>query len=440
MRLYNLKTFILGLTALMLFGTSCELDDIPDPNNPTLEALTNGGTAEDISLMATGLEASLRSDLEFYYWTVSIVGREYYDLRGTDPRYTGELMGAEGAILDNNGFLTTRTFGGRYRAIRNANNFLDALDNTSASFTPEQINAYRGLAIAAKAYQLMLVFNHQYQNGSRIDVADTDNLGPIVSYEEGMRFVVNQFDEAAGLLNNGGDAFASASTLADSPAGLAQFAKAMSARASLYLGDKGAALASLQGSYFDLEGDLNTGTYLQFGAGGNDTRNPLFNVLNTTPYVVTADFLANAEEGDTRIDDKTTPFVETEDLTLPISLAGLEGDVQVTLYDSDVASIPIIRNEELILIYAEANIGTNNDETVAALNIIRNAAGLDDYSGDTDDASLLDAVLQERRYSLFGEGHRWIDLRRTGKLGEIVVDRPGDVVHTQFPLPVLEMP
>lgn len=438
MKLYSLKTFILGLAALMLFGTSCELEDIPDPNNPTLEGLVNGGTAEDISLMASGLESSLRSDLEFYYWTTSMVGREYYDLRGTDPRYTGELLGAEGAILDNNGFLTTRTFGGRYRAIRNANNFLDAIDNTSASFSGEEISAYKGLATAIKAYQLLLVFNHQYQNGSRIDVNDVNNLGPIVSYEEGMRFVISQFDEAANLLNGGGAAFASASTLADSPAELAGFAKAMSARASLYLGDKGAALSSLQGSYFDLAGDMNTGTYLKFGASGNDTRNALFNVPNTTPYVVTADFIANAEENDTRVSDKTTPFMETADLALPITLAGLSGDVQVTLYDSDTSPIPIIRNEELILIYAEANIGTDNDEAVAALNAVRSAAGLGDYSGDTDDGALLDAVLQERRYSLFGEGHRWIDMRRTGKLGNIVLDRDGDVVHEQFPLPVLE--
>ena len=442
MKLYNLKMFILGLAALAVFGTSCELDDIPDPNNPTLEALTDGGTAEDIRLMATGLESAIRSDIEFYYWTVSIVGREYYDLRGTDPRYTGELLGAEGAILDNNGFLTTRTFGGRYRAIRNANNFLTALDNTSASFTTEEINAYRGFATALKAYQLLLVFNHQYQNGSRTDVADVDNLGPIVSYDEGLRFIQEQLDEAAELLNNGGDAFAFNSTLEETPAEMAQFANALGARVALYRNDKDGALSRLENSYFDLDGDLNRGTYHQFGASGNDTRNPLFNVPNTTPYVATADFLANADAGDTlRLPMKVTPFVETEDLSLPITLAGLSGDTQVTLYSSDVASIPIIRNEELILIYAEANIGSDTDAAVEALSRIRMAAGIEEgYTGGTSDEELLDAVLQERRYSLYGEGHRWIDLRRLGRLDEIVKDRPDDVIHVMFPLPVLETP
>jgi len=64
------------------------------------------------------------------------------------------------------------------------------------------------------------------------------------------------------------------------------------------------------------------------------------------------------------------------------------------------------RNEELILIYAEAQIGRDVNE-----------------------------VLKQRRYSLLGEGHRWCDLRRKGRLGEVNVDRVGDIVHTEFPRP-----
>lgn len=431
MKLFNIKTFILGLAALAVFGTSCELEDIPNPNGPTLEGL-DGATAEDVRLLATGLESVLRNDIEFYYWTTSMIAREYYDLRGTDPRYTGELLGAEGAILDNNGFLTTRTFSGRYRAVRNANNFLDILASTSASFTTNEINAYEGLAGVVKAYSLLLVLNHQYQNGIRLDVADVDNLGPFVSYEDGLRAIEGQLRVAAEQLENGGEAFAFPSTLADTPAEMAQFANALKARVDLYLGNKAAALVSLQNSYFDLEGDLDAGTYHQFGASGNDILNPLFTVPGVTLYIATGSFLNAAEEGDARVSSKTTQLDET------FALDGLSGDVQVTLYDSQTSPVPIIRNEELILISAEANIGTDNDAAVAAINVVRNAAGLDDYSGATDDASLLDAVLNERRFSLFGEGHRWIDLRRTDRLDEIVLDRPGDVVHTQFPRPILE--
>ncbi|MDP4247858.1 MAG: RagB/SusD family nutrient uptake outer membrane protein, partial [Bacteroidota bacterium] len=49
-------------------------------------------------------------------------------------------------------------------------------------------------------------------------------------------------------------------------------------------------------------------------------------------------------------------------------------------------------------------------------------------------------LLYERRYSLYYEGHRWIDMRRYGLLGQLPIDRPGDDVWSEFPLPVSEQP
>jgi hypothetical protein len=34
--------------------------------------------------------------------------------------------------------------------------------------------------------------------------------------------------------------------------------------------------------------------------------------------------------------------------------------------------------------------------------------------------------------------HRWVDLRRTARIGEIPIDRVGDVVHPEFPRPDAE--
>jgi len=47
-------------------------------------------------------------------------------------------------------------------------------------------------------------------------------------------------------------------------------------------------------------------------------------------------------------------------------------------------------------------------------------------------------MLKQRRYSLFFEGHRWIDMRRYDLLGTLPIDRTGDDVWTEFPLPVTE--
>jgi hypothetical protein len=121
------------------------------------------------------------------------------------------------------------------------------------------------------------------------------------------------------------------------------------------------------------------------------------------------------------------------------SLNNLTSDRDVWVYQSSTAPMSIVRNEELILIYAEANIQTNNfTEAVKALNVIREKHGLLDYSGAMTSSALINEMLYERRYSLYFEGHRWIDVRRYNMLNTLPLDRPGDNVWSLFPLPVSE--
>lgn len=448
MKFFNIKTLgLCFLTTFMLTLNSCEVEPVENLNGPTLESVENGATLADLRLLASGLESIIRGDMQFYYWTVSIVGREYWDLNNTDPRYTGELLGAQGGDLDNNGFLTTRPFSGRYRAIRNAQVLINAVTKSSASLTQQEENGFIGYAKTLQAYELLLVLNHQYQNGIRTDVADPDNLGPFVSYDQGLTDIAALLDEATGLLANAGSEFIfflssgmnRISGGADvSPIEFAEFAEAIAARVALYQGDKAGALEHVNKSFMDIDGDMAKGAYHAFGASGNDLRNPLFYVPNTNKYTVHPTWLAEAEAGDTRIAQKTTAYDPAE-IAVPVTADGLSGDTQVSLYGSNVDAVPMIRNEELILIYAEANIGSDNTEAVRAIDAVRAAAGLGAWSGNRDnDAEVLDEVLNQRRYGLFGEGHRWIDMRRLGRLGDLPLDRAGDKVHEQFPRPVSE--
>lgn len=432
--IYKIKSKIVVFAVVLLFGVSaCEITPIENPNGPTLESLQNGASLADIRLIASGVESLLRGDMEFYYWTVSIVGREYYDLNNTDPRYTGELLGAQGAQLDNNGFLTTRTFAANYRTIRNAYLLIEAVENSNAGLSDAEKNAMYGFARTVQAYSLLLVANRQYNNGVRLDTEDPDNLGPFTAdYQASLAGIAALLDVANLNLSGGATDFPFNSSLAPNVQAMIEFNRAIAARVALYQGDKAGALSALNASFFDLGGDLNMGPAHIFGTGGNDRLNPLFNVAGQDLYGAHDSWVADAEAGDTRVAAKTTPFAAT------VSADGLSADNQVTIYSSNTAPVSLIRNEELILIYAEANIGSNNTEAVNAINVIRNAAGLADYAGGTSAAELLDEVLKQRRYSLFGEGHRWIDLRRTGKLSEIPLDRAGDTVHEQFPRPVLE--
>ena len=432
------RIYIYILTITLIGLASCNVEEVLNPNAPTVESFEDGATLADLQLLGNGLEAVIRNDMQFHFWTLSILGREYFDLRGTDPRYTSELLGQNGGDLDNNGFLTTRTYFGRYRSVRNANLLKTAVANTAASLTNNQSNAILGFANTIIGYELLLEATRQYENGIRIDVADINNLGPFTgSFQESLNGIASILDEGFSQLSGTQEdmPFSVAgygSIPATETEAVAQFNRAIAARVALYQGNNSAAQTALNNSFMDLGGDMNIGAYYAFGgAMGNDLPNPLFYVPGVDNYMAHMSFVDDAETGDQRLSKVT-------DTGTAITLDGLSSPYLVSLYGSNSTPASMIRNEELILIYAESQIGSNNDEAVRAINIVRNAAGLGDYAGGTDSASLVDQILHERRYSLFGEGHRWIDMRRYNRLGELPLDRSGDKVHVQFPRPASE--
>lgn len=67
---------------------------------------------------------------------------------------------------------------------------------------------------------------------------------------------------------------------------------------------------------------------------------------------------------------------------------------------------PVLRIEDIMLLYAEC-VG-NTTEGYKYLNLIRKRAGLTELKELTRDA-FQKAVVNERRYELIGEGHRWFD-------------------------------
>ncbi|MEP0987622.1 RagB/SusD family nutrient uptake outer membrane protein [Ekhidna sp.] len=440
--LYNKISVLFVLIAL----SACTLDDIENPNAPTVSSFEQGASQQDLRLLTTGLEAIMRNDLGFHYQTVSILGREYNDLTQVDPRYTGEILVGP---LDNNGFLTTRAYAAWYKIVQSANLIIAAVDNSSTALSEAELDGYRGYARTMKAYALLMVANRQFTNGIRLDVSDPDNLGGFVSYDNALTAIRTMLNDAnTELLNaaSGTDEFdfalSSGFTGFDTPSTFAEFNRALAARVAIYQDDKTAALGFLADSFLDETASLDEGPAHVFGLTGNDIANPLFYVPNQQRYMAHPSFEADAEAGDTRIAEKTSLFDPEDDPDLgPITVTfdGLSGDRQVTLYSSNVDPVPIMRNEELLLIYAEANIGTNNVEALRVLDIIRAAAGLGASAANPAvDAEVEDEMLTQRRYSLFGEGHRWVDLRRYDRLSDLPLDRTGDTRISEFPTPFAE--
>jgi len=82
----------------------------------------------------------------------------------------------------------------------------------------------------------------------------------------------------------------------------------------------------------------------------------------------------------------------------------------------------VLRLGEQYLIRAEARAQQGNTTgAIDDLNSIRTRAGLPNYAGANDQASVLAAILHERQVELFTEwGNRWLDLKRTGNIDAVM--------------------
>ncbi|MBR9922876.1 MAG: RagB/SusD family nutrient uptake outer membrane protein [Bacteroidetes bacterium] len=437
MQLKNIKTYLLAMLFAAAGWTGCNIDEVPDPNNPSLAPILEDATVNELQALVFGVEQIARDEVGFYYDVTSIIGRDYWFFTSSDPRYTGELLGKDNAMLDNAGFYGTRPYSGRYRNVKQCNILIEAVTNSSADISDAERNGYYGFANTMKAYELLLVLNLQYQNGIRTDVADADNLGPFRSYDESLRDIADLLAEAYGQLGNAGDAFkfnlSGGFAGFDTPETFAQFTAAVQARVAIYQNSPTEALNHLDNSFLDLAGDLGTGPFRFYSTAGGEELNPVFRTPDQSEALVAhPDFVASLDPADAR----NAKIAERPSGALTFD--GLTGTHDVVLWNSQSTPIPYITNEELVLIYAEANIGSDNTEAISALDVVRTGNGLASYGGADDDDAVTDEMLAQRRLSLFAQGHRWVDMRRYDRLDELTLDRPNDDVWIQLPRPVTE--
>lgn len=460
MKKFNIKR-LFPMVAVAILATSCNplsIEKFDDPNNPSVSSVTNNATKQQIQYLVTGLESKHRDYVSNVTNGWGSLGREIWFLNSSDTRNMTEWLGLGNFQLNANVFGYGATGGGSYAspygAVKQANIILAAVANTN-NLTDLEKKSVTGFSKTIMGYQLMIPANWLYGNGIRIDVKDEKNPGPFVTYSAALDHIKTQLDEGYTELSAAGATlpFKLSSGFAgyDNPQQLAKVNRAIAARLAVYRKDWGGALAALNLSFMSLTGDLNSGPKHTYSAGA-DAVNPLFAALDLSNpgslRVVSPSTIRDATPGDQRVKDKffklTTPFIVTT------SSVALTGEYQDRRYTSNTLPITFIRNEELILIKAEAEAQLDRPlDAVQSINIIRNAAKIGDYTGATDKNSLLKEILYQRRYSLWAEpgGHRWVDVRRyTGPgllfatMGEQIdasIDK--GVVYTQFPLPQAEV-
>ena len=441
----NFKYIILSILTFSIL--SCEIEEQVDPNSPSLSGVEQNATTSQLNNLVTGALFQMRDQVNVYADAIGVIGRDMYRFSGSDPRWVADLING---TLDNNAFYTTRPFSARYRTVKNLNILIDAVKNTSTISDAER-DGYIGFAQTLMAHEFLMILNLQNANGIRIDVKDPENLGPFVTKDEAFTEIDRLLTEGLDRLNGAEFAFILTSGFnialdgegnPDPVKSYMQFNNAIAARVAVYRNEYADALTKLTNSFFDLDGNYDAGAYMVFSSSAGDLVNPLFLPKDNTGEVRVAhpDWVTDAEAGDKRLSKATARTAEANKGPGPASASGLTSNFDSFIYTSNTAPVGIIRNEELVLIYAEASIQTMQlGNAVIALNNIRNNAGLPDYTGVVDQPSLINEMLRQRRYSLWNEGHRWIDARRYDKLGELSIDRVGDIVHTEFPTPFDEI-
>ena len=122
-----------------------------------------------------------------------------------------------------------------------------------------------------------------------------------------------------------------------------------------------------------------------------------------------AQFVSLYQVDDTRQND----YVGLEASANPFYFS-LKYEVSATGANDGGTDHIVIRYADVLLKYAEALNESEGSNPEQYLNMVRNRAGLLNTTATTRE-ELRDAIEMERRLEFIGEGHRWFDLKRTGK-------------------------
>jgi starch-binding outer membrane protein, SusD/RagB family len=441
---------LLGAAVLLVSAAACSEKnlDISNPNVAPVDGATGDPTA--LQLLATGLQVDQRATRAGFITNAGVLGRESYTFAPTEGRnVTHPLIGIQvGGVqkLDPTGF-ATGPWGGEYGALRDIFNFKNTID-AHPSLNDTQKSAALGFAQTLEALMLFeIVQTHDTLGGITEIRANPLEVAPFVSRDSMYKYVLNTLDDAAAKLAAGGAAFPFTLTAGytgfNTPGTFAQFTQALKAKASAHYATAGGGVAAWNASLTALNSSfLNAAatTRAAFDVGVYDTyaptpdvQNPLSQAVNTNLYAHMS-FTADAQlKANGQPDDRLTAKIRTG---LPERQGPLNNNAPTTgssthgfsIWPTVNSTIPIIRNEELILLRAEARLATGDKlGAISDLNQVRvNSGGLPASTltvASTNDQILM-GILYEKRYSLMMEGVRWIDHRRYGKLDLLPLDVP----------------
>ncbi|HZS62432.1 MAG TPA: RagB/SusD family nutrient uptake outer membrane protein [Gemmatimonadaceae bacterium] len=419
----------------------CSNLTVPDLNNSSISEYQSHPSAAGADAIADGLLRGARDCTWFLIRTLGVFGREGYSLnvaQGDLPTY---LIGP----LSPGDFLVSGTWNQQYADLRAANILLDGLPNVT-DLTAPQKEAMTGFVQTMEAFDLsqLAATRDTFGIPIAVDIDPTGALAPIAPKAQVYAHIYHLLDSAEAHLQNGGGVFPfpmpNGFSGFDTPTTFVRFNRALRARVDITLSDYNSALTDLAASFLNTSAPLSLGPVFEFSTNAGDEVNPLFNpTLYAHPRLWTE---AQHQAADTsKLDARALAKIDT----VPVNtLEGVSSNLAFTLYNASNSPIPVIRNEELILMRAEANFGLGNKTTALSdINLIRTSSGglaplpLSFASGA--DSTMLNEILYEKRYSLVWEGgHTWLDMRHYGLLQTLPKAQPNHHIFQVMPFPIAD--
>ena len=455
--------------ALVLLSACMDLTNVPNYDNESLNALINDPTPARVTTAAQGMLRAIRLNLAGGFSYLSLVswrGRDGYNL---DPATPGlvptNLVGPIGPEGDN-------FWSEGYRAIKLGDVILASLDKVTG-LSNLQKEAVRGFVqtIEAHAYHQIIVVHDSA--GAVLDVnidPGTNTPAGIATRKAVYGRITDLLDSAKVHLQNAGTTafpfqlgtgFAGFTT----PTTFLKFNRALRARVDIHRSTLLAetrwteALNALAESFVDTTAALTLGVYHAFSTASGDVSNSSYDPVGRAlvahpmiegkldrstipPTLVTRTYQLRADGSpDLRFSSKIA-FRLVNGARTPISQSNTASDLIIKVFTSNNSPIPIIRNEDLILLKAEVLMapGATNDRAgaLALIDFIRRSSGGLPAIADPGDPGLMNELIYNRRYSLFYEGWRYVDMRRWGRLGELEQDQPSHRIFRWAPIPLAE--
>ncbi|HEX7979292.1 MAG TPA: RagB/SusD family nutrient uptake outer membrane protein [Gemmatimonadaceae bacterium] len=459
----HMRKYLMTLAGALGLTAGCVDQTVVSPENaPTTQALSGDLTAAGVQTLALGVlaqdRALVRGDLT-YLGLTAIYARDAYRIDPNESRYVSETLGGQpdpGSFAGGggwtNGFVT----------IRAANSLLAALPSALETQTsPAQKNVVAGLIQTMKALEYYRLLELRDTVGIPIQTQSVDSVPPLSCKANVMDYIASVLDSGLTALNAAGAATKLPFT---PPSGFTAYGRDYRTAANLTLLNRGlkgkvdvyrglqhqkpvasAFTAAITELTLALGGaapgavpaaNFQKGAFVTFVAGGTEgAANP----LSDSRIGVNPKAQAALQAGDTRASKIITRS----------TLAGQGLSTTFTYVGASTADpanqtrpIAILRDEELVLLRAQAYIETNQlTEATADLNSVRTSYGLTAYPVFADQASARTALLYEKRFSLFFEGpQRLVDLRAYGllKAGITPAEVTGDPFNTAWPIPKAE--